>query len=162
MPPPADVLVLTAGLPERTLAAGEALFAADDPGTAVVVLVDGRLRVSSGATALPGVEVPGSFVGEIAALLGTGRTAQVVADGPVTVRVIGEPAAFFADHPELALELARQLAGRLHRLTAYLADVQAQYAGSDGHLGLVASVLGRLATRAPVDVEPGSERAPDH
>ena len=56
------------------------------------------------------------------------RTARVVATEPTTVRSIGDPdALFFASHPELALELARQLAGRLHRLLAYLGDVRSQY-----------------------------------
>jgi hypothetical protein len=45
---------------------------------------------------------------------------------------------------------------------AYLGDVRAQYADSDGHLMMIDSVLGRLASRAPVEIEPGSERAPDY
>jgi CRP-like cAMP-binding protein len=154
-------LLLTEGLPTRELSPGEALFGPQDTGASVVVLVSGRLRVSAGGAPLGVVDVPGAFVGEVAALLGVGRTADVVADLPTTVRVIGAPDAFFAAHPELALELARQLAGRLHRLTAYLADVREQYAGSAGHLGMVDSVLGRLSSRAPVDIEPGSDRAPD-
>ena len=154
-------LLLTEGLPTRELVPGEALFGPEDTGDSVVVLVSGRLRVTAGGTPLGAVDVPGAFVGEVAALLGVGRTADVVADEPTTVRVIGAPNAFFAAHPELALELARQLAGRLHRLTAYLADVREQYAGSEGHLGMVDVVLGRLSSRAPVDIEPGSDRAPD-
>ena len=86
----------------------------------------------------------------------------MVAVEPSTVRLIGDPDAFFASHPEVALELARQLAGRLHRLLAYLGDLRAQYADSDGHLTMIDSVLGRLASRPPVDIEPGSDRSPDY
>ncbi len=78
------------------------------------------------------------------------------------MRVIGDPDAFFATHPELGLELARQLAGRLQRITAYLGDLRTQYEGADGHLGMVDAVLGRLSARAPVDLEPGSDRSPDY
>lgn len=163
MPSPADALALTAGLPTRTVGAGEPLFGPGDTGESVVVLVEGRLSVEAGGSRLGVVDVPGAFVGEVAALLGTGRTADVVALEPTTVRVIGAPTAFFTEHPDLALEMARQLAGRLHRLTAYLADVRAQYAGSEGHLGMVDSVLSRLSSRPVVDIEPGSDRpGPDY
>ena len=64
-------------------------------------------------------------------------------------RSFGQPDTFFATNPELALELARQLAGRLHRLLAYLADMRAQYADSDGHLTMVDSVLGDLSGSFP-------------
>ena len=158
MAPRPAALTLTEHLPARELVAGEALFGPDDTGEGLVVLVSGRLQVEAGGAALGSVDVPGAFVGEIAALLGTGRTADVVADGPVTVRHVASPVELFAAHPELGLELARQLAARLHRLTAYLVDVRGQYAGSDGHLGMVDSVLGTLSSRPAVDIEPGSER----
>jgi CRP-like cAMP-binding protein len=153
-----DVLALTEGLPTRALEAGEALFTDT---TSVVVLVSGSLRAEVGTTVLSVMEQPGTFVGEVGALLGLPRSASVTAQAPTVVRVIGEPEAFFTGHPELGLELARQLAGRLHRLTAYLADVREQYAGSDGHLAMVDRVLGRIASRPPVTFVPGSRRAPD-
>lgn len=155
------VLRLTEHLPVRTLVPGESLFDMTDS-TSVVVLVEGRLRVQAGDLVLGVMDVPGAFVGEIGALLGVPRSAEVVAVDPTSVRVIGDPVAFFAEHPELGLELARQLAGRLHRLTAYLSDVRAQYADSEGHLGMVDSVLARLSSRPPVDIDPGSDRAPDY
>jgi hypothetical protein len=79
-----------------------------------------------------------------------------------TVRVIGDPDAFFSTHPEVGLELARQLAGRLHRLLSYLGDLQGQYAEQDGHLTVIGSVLGKLASRPTIDIEPGSDRSPDY
>jgi CRP/FNR family transcriptional regulator, cyclic AMP receptor protein len=163
VPPPVDVLALTGDMPERRLEPGEVLYregAAEH--ASVAVLVAGTLGVEAGTTVLPDVTAPGAFVGEVGALLDRPRSATILARGPATVRVIGDPTAFFATHPELALELARQLAGRLQRLTAYLADVREQYADHEGHLGMVDAVLGRLAARPPVDIEPGSDRSPDY
>jgi CRP/FNR family transcriptional regulator, cyclic AMP receptor protein len=157
-----DVLALTADMPERTLAAGEVLFEQGERGSIVAVLVEGALAVTFDGAPLDDHTVPGVFVGEIGALLGTERTATVTAREPTRVRIIGDPEAFFASHPSLALELARQLAGRLHRLLAYLGDVRRQYADADGHLTMVDAVLGRLSTRAPVEIEPGSDRSPDY
>jgi CRP-like cAMP-binding protein len=155
-----DVLALSADLPERQLAPDEVLFEQGESGqSGVAILVSGILGVELREASLPAVTVPGAFVGEVGALLGTPRSATIVARGPATVRVVGDPEAFFATHPELALELARQLAGRLHRLTAYLDDLRAQYADQDGHLTMVDSVLGRLAARPAVDIEPGSDRS---
>ena len=130
--------------------------------TGVAVLLEGGLRVELDDILLAHLSIPGSFVGEVGALLGTARSATVVAGEPSTVRLIGDPEAFFASHPEIGLELARQLAGRLHRLLAYLTDLRRQYAGADGHLTMIDSVLGRLAARPPLDIEPGSDRSPDY
>lgn len=163
MSAPVDVLSLTSGLAERRLAPDEVLFGQGDTGpTAVAVLVTGALLVQLDGVLLTEITVPGAFVGEIGALLGSARSATVVAREPSTVRIIHDPDSFLPAHPELVLELARQLAGRLQRLLAYLADVRAQYAGADGHLALVDSVLTRLASRPPVDIQPGSDRSPDY
>jgi len=162
MPVPPSVLRLTEGLPLLALEPGEALFAPGDTAT-VAVLVEGALAITAGGVLLNRLDVPGSFVGEIGALLGQPRSAQVTADEPSVVRLIGDPIAFFGASPELGLELARQLAGRLHRLTSYVTDLRSQYAGSEAHLGLAGAVLGRLAGRPPVEVDPGSDRdAPDY
>jgi CRP/FNR family transcriptional regulator, cyclic AMP receptor protein len=150
-------------MPERRLEPGEVLLgqgAASD--VSVSVLVEGSLHVVLDGVTISEISVPGAFVGEIGALLHTARSATVVAQSPSIVRVIGDPEAFFASHPWLALELARQLAARLHRLLSYLADMRSQYADAAGHLAMIDSVLGRLATRPSVDIEPGSDRSPDY
>ena len=158
-----EILTLTADMPARQLQAGEVLYGQGEGSIVeVAVFVDGALRIELDGVALASITTPGAFIGEIGALLATDRSATVVAVEPSTVRLIGDPDAFFATHPRLALELARQLAGRLHRLLAYLADVRAQYADADGQLTIVDSVLGRLATRPHVDIEPGSDRSPDY
>jgi CRP-like cAMP-binding protein len=161
--PLAAALTLTADQPERHLEVGDVLFHPESPDrSSVAVLVEGVLRVDVEGGRLADVAVPGSFVGEVGALLGRARTATVSAAAPTTVRIIGDPEALFASHPALALELARQLAGRLHRLTAYLADVRRQFAGSEGHVAMADAVLSRLASRPAIEIDGGSDRAPDY
>lgn len=157
-----DVVALTDGMPERAVPAGASVFQDGAAATPVLVLVAGRLRVLQGGAEIALIDQPGAFVGEIGALLGTARTAEVVAADDSVVRTIGQPEALFAAQPQLALELARQLAGRLHRLVAYLGDVREQYADRDDHLGMLDVVLARLSSRPPVDIEPGSDRSPDY
>jgi CRP/FNR family transcriptional regulator, cyclic AMP receptor protein len=160
---PPDVLALTAGLPQRELAAGEVLIGqGDGDERSVAILVAGSLRVELDGAQLAEIAVPGAFIGEIGALLGSARTATVVATVPTTVRIVGDPESFFRDDPRLGLELARQLAGRLQRLLAYLGDVRAQYGDEDGHLGVLDAVLARIASRPPVEIDPGSDRDADY
>jgi CRP-like cAMP-binding protein len=158
-----DVLSLTIAEREHVLEPGEVLFGQGvGDTTSIAVLVDGRLRVELDGAVLSEIAVPGAFVGEISALLGTARTASVVAETRSTVRIVGDPSGFFETNPLLALELSRQLAGRLQRLLAYLSDVRSQYSDVDGQLSVVDSVLGRLASRPAVDIDPGSDRAADY
>jgi len=160
--PAIDILAITADMPVRRLLPGEVLFDRGDGGATVGVLIAGELHVELDGARLAEITTPGVIVGEIAALLGTARTATVVAHTESTVRLIGDPDSMFADHPEIALEVARQLAGRLQRLLAYLGDLRAQYADADGHLSVFDSVLGRIASRPPVEIQPGSDRSPDY
>jgi CRP-like cAMP-binding protein len=140
------VLELTADMPERQLAVGEALF---DQGDAtqhlVAVLVEGSLTIEVDGAVVSDITLPGTFVGEMGSLLGNHRSATVVAAEPSTVRLVGDPDALFSSHPELALELARQLAGRLHRLLAYLAQVRRQHADAEGHLLPLDRVISQLS-----------------
>jgi len=157
-----DVLALTADLPTRTLDAGETLFVEGSESSIVVVLVEGELLVEAMGDAIHRHTTPGAFVGETGALLGQPRNATVTATRTTVVREIGHPLEFFVEHPRLGLEVARQLAGRLDRLNAYIADVQRQVGGNDGHLGMFGELLNRIAARPPVHIEPGSDRSPDY
>lgn len=159
---PDDVLALTADLPERSVAAGEVVFVEGDVASTVIVLVDGELEIERGDVVLNRHRVPGEFVGEIGALLDQPRSATVTAVVASVVREIGDPESFFAVHPQLGLEMARQLARRLHRVTAYVADVQRQFGDRDDHLGMFGDLLGRIAGRTAYDLEPGSDRSPDY
>src|ERR1700712_5041953 len=123
------ILALTEEMPIRRLVADEVLYGQGDNSIVeVAVLVEGVLRVEQDGVALATITMPGAFIGEIGALLGTDRSATVVAGEPPTVRMSGHRDTFSAPPPSLAHELARQLAGRLHRLLAYLGDIRMQYA----------------------------------
>ena len=50
----------------------------------------------------------------------------------------------------------------VHRLTPYLEDVRTQFGDSEGHLTMVDTVLSRLAGRPAVEIDGGSDRAPDY
>jgi len=159
---PTDVLALTASHPERTLAAGEVLFSEGDDSTNLIVLVEGELVIEAAGIPLHRDTAPGTFVGEVSALLLRPRSATITAVVPSVVRDIGDAAGAFARHPELGIALARQLAARVHRLVAYVTDVQRQFGDHDSHLGMFPELLHRIAHLPPVEIEPGSDRAPDY
>jgi len=101
----------------------------------------------------------GAFFGELSLLLNIPAIATVRAVTPVEVRVIDDGQAFLADHPELALAIARLVAQRLHQVTTYLADIKRQFEDQDDHLGVVDEVLESLLHNQPEQsIEPGSDR----
>ena len=96
-----------AGLPESTLAAflgqgdlielapGEALIREGDPSTPeVYLLIEGALVVQSKGQRIVRLERPGDVVGEAAVVLGSKRSADVLADS--AVRAIAIPGAVLA------------------------------------------------------------------
>jgi CRP/FNR family transcriptional regulator, cyclic AMP receptor protein len=159
-----DVLSLCAGLPIRTFAPGEVLLAEGSPGGAMYVLVRGAVEVRKDGGTLVRIDDPGAFLGEISALLGVPRSADVVAVEATEVRVIEDPTAVLAAEPELVLAIARLLAHRLRAVTSYLADLKRQYGGAGGHLGLMDQVLSELTAMRRTSLAPGSERedVPDY
>lgn len=158
-----DVLRLCEGLPERVFAAGEELMAEGTRSGEVLVLVEGEVDIHRAGVLLMRASEPGIFLGEMSALLGTPRTARVVAATPTRVRV-ADPDAVFGTEAGLLLEMARLLARRLNAVTAYLVDIQRQYADETGHLGLMHEVLQDLLDLRPTGFVPGSARedVPDY
>jgi CRP-like cAMP-binding protein len=104
---------------------------------------------------------PGSLVGEIGLLLGTPANADVVAAGDTVVHRIDDAADLFIAHPEFGRHLAVVLARRLRQVTTFLGDIEQQFAGRSGMLGLVPTVLTELLSGSVGDVDPGSERELD-
>jgi len=154
------MLELVAGHPVRNLAPDEVLIAEGDAGGVLFVLLDGALRVEKNGAPIAVIADAGACVGELALLLGVPATAHVVAVAPSRVAVVDDAARVLAEHPDLALALARVLAARLQRMTTYLADLQNQYADHEGGLGMVDVVLGSLMHRSETRSELGSERDP--
>jgi CRP-like cAMP-binding protein len=87
-------------------------------------------------------------MGEIAALLNSGHSADVVAATPASLYVIEHPRAFLREHPDFHLHVSELLAKRLSNLVRYLADVKQQFADHD-HIGMVDQVLDTLIHRQP-------------
>ena len=114
-----------------TYRAGQVLFRRGDHGDAAYVIIQGDAEVSIPTDT---GEVPvahlrdGDFLGEIAILCDTPRTATVTASTDLkTLRIRKER--FFEllrQFPEMAIELTRLLADRLTRTTAELVEAQRQ------------------------------------
>ena len=112
-----------------TYRAGQVLFRGGDVGDAAYVIItgDAEVSVSTETGDIPVAQLhDGDFLGEIAILCDTPRTATVTASSELkTLRIRKEP--FFQllhQFPEMAIEMTRLLAERLTRTTAELVDLQ--------------------------------------
>ena len=127
--PVSDLDQIAAYAGERRFGTGDTLFRRGEPGSSMIVLVQGRLRV--GATSAEGRELtigllgPGSVLGDMAVLDGKPRSADVVA-AAAGIALILERAAvlpFLKERPELLLRLLTILCDRLRRADAALEDL---------------------------------------
>jgi CRP/FNR family cyclic AMP-dependent transcriptional regulator len=157
----ADLLALTADLPSTTVPMGIALIGEGDPPGPMYVLVSGSVTVEKDGTAFARIDAPGSVFGEMSVVLGKDATATVRASTDVEVRVIDDPEAFLVEQPGVALSVLRTTASRLDGLTQYLVDVKAQFAGLDGHLGMVDAILDTLVHHQAPAARTGSLRDPE-
>jgi CRP-like cAMP-binding protein len=138
----------------RRYPVGVALFSEREPGDAVLVLLSGRVKLSSvteaGREALLGIREPGDLIGEMSALDSAPRSATAIALEPVEVLSVSSPAfaAFLDRTPSVALVLARMLARRLRDADRKRIEYLAQ-----DTVGRVCSRLVELADRfgEPVD-----------
>jgi CRP/FNR family cyclic AMP-dependent transcriptional regulator len=156
-----DLLQLSARLPLVSTTAGELLIEEGSPPGRMLVLVSGSVTVERDGVPLARVDTPGAVFGEMSVVLGNPATATVRAASPVQVRVVEDPLTFLVEHPGAALAVLRTTASRLDGMTRYLADVKAQLAGSDGHLGMVGQILDTLVHHQVAPLRPGSARDPE-
>jgi CRP/FNR family cyclic AMP-dependent transcriptional regulator len=159
--PMQEMIDLTAGLPERTLAVDELLVVEGEAPDHLYVLLEGELVVRRGGDDLIAFDQPGACIGEKAVLLGRPHSSSVVAVQPSTVRVIEGAADRIHESPEVLLSVATLLASRLEMVEAFLSDLQHQYRDVDGGLGMISEVLGALAHHHGPKARPGSDRDPD-
>jgi CRP/FNR family transcriptional regulator, cyclic AMP receptor protein len=108
---------------------GQILFRRGDAGDAAYVIIrgDAEVTISSDAGDIPIAQLhDGDFLGEIAILCDTPRTATITAKTELqALRIRKEP--FFEllhQFPEMAVEMTRLLAERLTRTTAELVEAQ--------------------------------------
>jgi len=125
--------------------------------------VEGAVKILKGDLQINVVDEPGSIFGEVSALLQTTAMATVRALERSRFFVAEDGLAFIASRPELALAVARLLAGRLISVTSYLVDVKKQFEDREDHLGIVDDVLETLVhdQSARTNVGRGSDREPD-
>ena len=156
-----ELLTLARGLPQRSLAPGDAVIVDGESVGTLYVLLAGALRVEKGGQLITTVSEAGACVGEMSLLLGIPATADVVANEASVLAVIENAPAMLEQEAGLPLALARLLAARLHVMTTYLADIKQQYADHEGGLGMVDVVLGSLMRSSGPRTTLGSERDPE-
>jgi len=133
---PDDALARLAGFAHlRPMAKGETLFRRGDPGTGLLLVVKGRIRVSvpsiEGRDGVLNLVRAGDVVGEIALLDGQARTADAVADtdGEVMLLERRDLLPLLAENGTLALALMEVLCERLRQTSAQVEALMFQETG---------------------------------
>ncbi|MGE0739955.1 MAG: Crp/Fnr family transcriptional regulator [Hyphomonadaceae bacterium] len=126
------------------------------------VLLDGAVEVVKGDFQINLVADRGAIFGDMSALLGIPHMATVRAVTPCTAHVIEGGEAFLQTHKEIAFQLAKLLAHRLHGVTGYLVDLKRQFEDHDDHLGMVDEILETLVHDQTAEFTPGSDREPEY
>lgn len=163
--PAVPVLALCGGFALRQVPAGQTLLHEGRRDDVLYVLASGAFDVVRDGVRVVRIAEPGAFLGEMSAVLGAAPSADVVAAEQSQVHVIDQASQAVRRDPALTLAIAQLLARRLQAVTAYLVDLQHQYAGAGNHLALMDQVLARLMQMQPAPtLAPGSERGdlPDY
>lgn len=155
------VLDYCTGGTERQIKAGELILTEGGSTGHLYVLLDGKLEVIKGGTAVATIAEPGAVFGEMSVLLDKPHTATVRASQDSTIYEFQDAASFLIQEPAVSLMLARMLAQRLNVANTYLADLKRQYAGHGTHLAMVGDVLQSMINLPQLEVEPGSDRQSD-
>ncbi len=155
------VISEVAHLPDTSVAPGEVLVREGDRRGAIYVLIDGVVGVFKGDVRVARIRTPGALFGEMSTLLDMPYSATVIAETPVTVKVVQDGEGFLASSPVVALHTARILAQRLHDSTTYLADLKAQFGDRSDHLGMVDRIIGALQNQQKDGAKAPAERKSD-
>ena len=145
----------------RCFGPGEELLKEGQRSGLLFILVSGAVEVRKGNIRISTVSEPGALFGEVSVLLDTPHTATVRTLQDTSFHVTDDPLVFLRSNPGIAMELARLLAGKLHLVTTYLADLKQQFADSGNHLEMVDEVLEGLLHHQQGQISPGSDRCPD-
>ncbi len=126
--PPSTIAAVNRVLRPMSVTAGTMLFRTGDEGDTCYLVEEGALRV----TTSPHGEVlatlgPGSFVGELAILLGEPRSATVtaVADSKLSILKRSDLERLMTDHPAISLAFSRELGRRIVHTNQRFAGDQA-------------------------------------
>lgn len=126
---PAEREAIATKLVSRRFTDDQLIFMRGDPGSTLMILVEGRVRIgvstSDGGEMLLTIMEPGQIFGEMSILDGQARSADARAMGETLVLVL-ERADFLAtlrQFPEAALRLCTMLSERLRRSTEQVEGV---------------------------------------
>lgn len=125
-----SIAAVAAALRPRRFRRGETIFHSGDPGDALFVVRDGRVKITLPADdgsepAILTTIGPGGFFGELAVLDGAPRSATAVAIEPVEAHVLRRDAfdTLIDTQPSLRRSLLAALAGEIRRITAQVEDL---------------------------------------
>jgi CRP/FNR family transcriptional regulator, cyclic AMP receptor protein len=127
--PPAVVRHLGAYMTRRKVPQGATIFVKGDPGTTLMAVLSGSVRISvsagNGHEAVLNIIKPGQVFGEIALLDGRARTADAVAITDCELMVIDRRdfIPFLHREPDVVLKLIEILCARIRRTSAQVEDV---------------------------------------
>jgi len=108
---------------------GQVLFSEGDPGDSLIILEDGKLRVSrftpGGQEVVLAVLEGPSAIGELALIDGAPRSATVVAQTPVVVRVLSRQTVMglISSEPSVAMGMLRALATMVRDTNERFSDI---------------------------------------
>lgn len=125
----ADLDAVAALAVERRYAEGETLFLRGDIGEGMIVVLQGRIRLSivsaEGRELILREAEAGDVIGEIAVIDGGRRSADAVAAAPVVAGFIGQPpfARLLAERPGLQMPILQVLCSRLRETTDQLESI---------------------------------------
>jgi len=151
---------LCKNLPVVTFEPGDRLLTEGKLSGRLFVLIDGEVEVLKGDFQINRVSDPGAILGDMSVLLGIPHMATVRAVTACSAYVTEQGDAFLQSQKEIAYELARMLAQRLHGVTTYLADLKRQFEDESSHLGMVDEILETLVHQQRPAFSPGSDRDP--
>ena len=120
---------LSRHLTTRTLTRGEHLFREGDPGDALHVVADGKIKICRAATDgrenVIAILGPGDLLGELSIFDAQrrGATATAVVDCTLATLSDADFRGWLAEHPEVSLALLRALAARLRQTNEAMADL---------------------------------------
>jgi CRP/FNR family cyclic AMP-dependent transcriptional regulator len=156
-----SILDLCHALPVRSFEPGVVLLTEGERSGLLYVLIDGEVEILKGDFQIAIVADPGAIFGEISALLDIPHMATVRTVTPCRAHVVAGGDAFLRSHTEVAYQLSKLLAQRLHGLTTYLVDLKRQFEHHDDHFSMVDDILETLVHQQRHSFTPGSDRDPD-
>jgi CRP-like cAMP-binding protein len=156
-----SILKYCRDLPTARFKAGDVLLAEGDRSGKLFFLINGEVEILKGDYQINVVSDPGAIFGEISVLLDTPHMATVRATRASSFHVADSGSGLLQSNKEIAYQLSRMLALRLHGVTSYLADLKRQFEGEHNHFGMVDEVLEVLVHQQDVAFTPVSDRDPD-